>query len=194
MTAPAVAFATRARYAHPKWGFPQDRDLAAARLVPGRVYDITGVHVGDSRTGLWLAAADNPANGFNSVLFDPAVPGDEDEDAPATDAAAEAAVDAARILAGYCATAVTRQVVAYAAAAGLSPAAERDRPGVRYQVVLDGRGPGAMFGVIYVSAKRGVILRAFLVHGAGDERRYDGVAAVRQVIKAYRDARLAVPR
>lgn len=186
MTAPDVAFATRARYAHPGWGFPQDRDLAAGRLVPGRVYDIIDVHVGHSRTGLWLAAADNPRNGFNSVLFDPAGPGDTDEPLPT--AADEAAVDAARILSGYAATAVTRQVVAYAAQAGMSPTAERDRPGIRYAVVLDGRGPGALFGVIYVSAKRGVILRAFLIRGGEAERRYDGVPAVRSVIKTYRDA------
>lgn len=111
--------------------------------------------------------------------------------ADTTMTAAEAAVDAARILAGYHASTVTRLVVRYAAEAGLAPAAERDRPAVRYRVILDGHGPGALFGVIYVSVKRGVILRAFLVHGGGDERRYEGVAAVRAVVKAYRDAKAA---
>jgi hypothetical protein len=191
MTAPAIVTADRARYAHPEAGWPQDKALAAGRLVPGRVYDIIDVHVGHSRTGLWLAAADNPVNGFNSVLFDPAGPDDTDTDPPT--GAELAAVDAARILSGYCSTAVTRQVIAYAAQAGLDPRADRDRPGVRYQVVMDG-GPGYLFGVIYVSAKRGVILRAFLVHGGGPERRYDGVAAVRAVIKTYRDAMLAAAR
>lgn len=55
----------------------------------------------------------------------------------------------------------------------------------RISLVLNGEGPESMFGVIYVSARTGQVLCAYLTPGnSGRERRYDSVAGIRAVLKA----------
>ena len=91
------------------------------------------------------------------------------------------------ILDGYAATTVTAQIIDLADRAGLRP--RIDRYGVRhgiYRVMINAPGRDGLFGAIYVGAKTGRILRANLTHGnAGQEKRYNGVAEVRAVIKSW---------
>lgn len=91
------------------------------------------------------------------------------------------------ILAGISATAVTRQVVALAAAGGLRP--QVDAAGLshgRVRIILNGPGRDAIFGAIYVGGKTGRILHAMLTHGnGGEEKRYDRVADIRAVLSSW---------
>jgi hypothetical protein len=48
--------------------------------------------------------------------------------------------------------------------------------------VLDGDGAGALFGVIYVSARTGKSQRAHLVQDRGDERTFTGAGEIRSVL------------
>ena len=83
-------------------------------------------------------------------------------------------------------TAVTRRLIALAEASGLRPAAEAaDRHG-RVAVILNGEGRDALFGVIYLSAKHGTVIRAYLTHGnSGVERKHEKVAEIRTVLKSW---------
>ncbi len=91
------------------------------------------------------------------------------------------------ILAGIKATAVTRQVVALAAAGGLRPQVDGAGPRQgRVRIILNGPGRDAIFGAIYVGRKTGRILHAILTHGnGGEEKRYDSVADIRGVLTAW---------
>jgi hypothetical protein len=91
------------------------------------------------------------------------------------------------ILAGVRTTTVTRQVVALAAAGGLQPRV--DGPGPRQgrvRIIVNGPGPDAIFGAIYVGAQTGRILHAVLTHGnSGQEKRYDTIADLRAVLTSW---------
>jgi hypothetical protein len=91
------------------------------------------------------------------------------------------------ILDGVAATAVTRQIVGRAAAAGLRP--HLGQPVIycgAYRVLVNAEGVDGLFGAVYVGARTGRILRAYLTHGNhGQEKRYDKVAAVRTVIQSW---------
>jgi hypothetical protein len=91
------------------------------------------------------------------------------------------------------ATAVTRRLIALTEEGGLRPAARAPGRYGRVAVILSGKGRDALFGVIYVSARKGTALRAFLTHGNwGEEKRYETVAEVRTVLKSW--AALQRPR
>jgi len=85
------------------------------------------------------------------------------------------------------ATAVTRQIIALAEQGGLRPRADEDSPRHgRVRIVVNGPGPDAIFGAIYVGARTGRILHAVLTHGNyGEEKRYDDVASVRAVLTSW---------
>ncbi len=89
------------------------------------------------------------------------------------------------ILAGVKTTAVTRRVVALAAAGGLRPHVDGSGPRQgRVTIIVNGPGRDAIFGAIYVGAKTGRILHAMLTHGnGGQEMRYDSVADIRAVLQ-----------
>lgn len=91
----------------------------------------------------------------------------------------------AAILAGIPATAPTRQIIALAEAGGLRPHVDGSQHGAA-RIVVIGPGRNALFGAIYVSTTTGRVLRAVLTHGNwGQEKRYDGVAAVRAVLTSW---------
>lgn len=86
---------------------------------------------------------------------------------------------------GIAATSVTRRLIALAGEGGLRPRAEAPYRG-RVAVVLNGEGRDALFGVIYVSARTGRVLRAFLTHGNdGTEQRLEKVAEIRAVLEGW---------
>ncbi len=94
---------------------------------------------------------------------------------------------ATTVLAGVRATAATRQVVALAAAGRLRPHLDGTVPTRgRVRIVVNGPGQDALFGAIYVGAQTGRVLHAVLTHGNnGQEKRYDGVASIRAVLKSW---------
>lgn len=93
--------------------------------------------------------------------------------------------EADKVLAGRHATLATRQVTAHAIRAGLKPQPEGVTRG-SYRIVVDAGGRDGLFGCIYVGARTGRILRAFLMHGNnGVERRHDDVAEIRTVITSW---------
>jgi hypothetical protein len=82
---------------------------------------------------------------------------------------------------------VTRQLIALAEAGGLRPHVDpgRSKHG-RVGIIVNGEGRDALFGVIYLSARKGTVLRAFLTHGNwGEQKRYDTVAEIRSVLKSW---------
>ena len=84
-------------------------------------------------------------------------------------------------------TTVTRRLIALAEAGGLRPHVEpwHSRHG-RVGIILNGPGRDALFGVIYLSARKGTVLRAHLTHGNwGEEKQYDTVAEIRDVLKSW---------
>jgi hypothetical protein len=92
------------------------------------------------------------------------------------------------VLDGHRSTAVTRQLVALAVAGGLRPYV--DPRGLRnglYRVQLDSGGRrDCLFGCLDVSERKGRAVRAYLMHGRlGDERRYESVAEIRQVLASW---------
>ena len=55
----------------------------------------------------------------------------------------------------------------------------------RSGIVLDGDGAGALFGVIYVSARTGKPQRAHLVQDRGDERTFTGAGEIGSVLSDW---------
>lgn len=97
-------------------------------------------------------------------------------------------MSAADVLGGRPATRATRQVIALADRAGLRPHPDPSPPRHgRYRVLVDSGGRrDCLFGAIYIGARTGRILRAWLTHGSqGQERRYDTVADIRAVIRSW---------
>ncbi len=83
--------------------------------------------------------------------------------------------------------AVTRQIIELATAAGLNPHfdedGERGRNGVA-RLIVNGDRADSLFGAIYIKAGR--VLYANLTHGNwGEQKRYKGATAVRDVIKSW---------
>ena len=91
------------------------------------------------------------------------------------------------VLDGIHATAVVRRLVRLAEDGGLRPHAdpEPDEHG-RIGVVLDGPGRDSLFGVIYLSAVTGAVIRAYLTHGnSGVERKHETVTEIRVVLQSW---------
>ena len=78
-----TGFPTAVRFSNPESIWPHENQRAtAARLVPGEIYVLSKVQVGQSDTRIWLAGWPSPPEGFSSVLFEPVLDEDEaDEDA-----------------------------------------------------------------------------------------------------------------
>jgi hypothetical protein len=111
----------------------------------------------------------------------------------ATKTAPDRAEALAAVLDGIGATVVVRRLVALAEDGGLRPHADPEPDGHgRIAVVLDGPGCDSLFGVIYLSPRRGTVIRAFLMNGNdGVERRLESVAGIRAALKPAAGACLA---
>ena len=97
------------------------------------------------------------------------------------------------ILAGLNATRTVRQLVEIARAGGLRPGADPALRRRMYRVYLAAGGTDGLFGTLYVSAARGVLVRAVLMRGNDDAgTRYEGAGAaarVRAVLTEWKKAR-----
>lgn len=85
-------------------------------------------------------------------------------------------------------TTATQQLLRLAEEAGLHPTVGAPYSG-SIEVSLDEQaGPDSTFGVVYVGASTGKVLRAALVHGGGRRKeRFKGLLETRRALVAYRD-------
>lgn len=100
------------------------------------------------------------------------------------------AADLGPELSGLTMTRATRAILALAVRGGTRPhlggdGARPDRHG-RVLVYLNAPGYDGLFGGIYLSARSGKVIRAYLMHGNnGTEHCYTGAAQVRPVLAAW---------
>ena len=82
-------------------------------------------------------------------------------------------------------SASARRLISRAAELGLEPAVQVSYRG-SHAVILDGRGPWAGFGALYIGARSGKVLRAVLTWGnTGPTTRHVGYRSVAVMLQDY---------